>query len=231
MQAKQNLTLALFTSFLVLVLGAAIWGLLYYYGVFSAWVALFASAGASACYLKFYNRKNALYYLWIIILSIGLNFAAQCLSLIIIYQVAYGVPFDVACAAFGDMINENMNGFIINTVFGALFAVFGALWFVLFFRFKKVDKTPEKQPLPQPATVEKIGEEYVKIADFCLKNFVQFVKIQDKSVREQKIGEFQQKYLSRFNAQIKENVIKALQQKSLSGEEMVAVELLKTCMK
>ena len=100
-------------------------------------MALFASAGASACYLKFYNRKNALYYLWIIILSIGLNFAAQCLSLIIIYQVAYGVPFDVACAAFGDMINENMNGFIINTVFGALFAVFGALWFVLFFRFKK----------------------------------------------------------------------------------------------
>ena len=60
MQAKQNLTLALFTSFLVLVLGAAIWGLLYYYGIFSAWVALFATAGASACYLKFYNRKNAL---------------------------------------------------------------------------------------------------------------------------------------------------------------------------
>ena len=233
MKSKQSKIIALFTSFLVLAVGAVVSGLLYYYGIFSAWVALFSTVGASAFYLKCCNKKDAIYYLWMLVFAIGLKIAALCLSLIIQYQTTYGVPFDVASAAFGEIVTENLNGFIINVVFTVAFCILGIAIFKLFNKTKKEKKSDKQEDIEKINTAqpETVGDEYIKIADFCLKNYVQFLNIQDAKEREKKIGEFNQKFLAKFTAEIKQKVLMALSQKKLSDEQLKAFALLKTYMK
>lgn len=233
MKSKQSKFIATFTSFLVLAAGAIVSGMFYYYGIFSAWVALFSTVGANAFYLKCCNKKDAIYYLWMLVFAIGLNIAALCLSLIIQYQTTYGVPFDVASAAFGEIVTENLNGFIINVVFTVAFCILGIAIFKVFNKTRKEKKSHKQEGIEKINTAqpETVGDEYIKIADFCLKNYVQFLNIQDAKEREKKIGEFNQKFLAKFTAEIKQKVLMALSQKKLSDEQLKAFVLLKTYMK
>lgn len=234
MQSRHNIFLALLTSFLVISAGAVLYGVLYYFGVFSAWVALISSTAAFICFFRFYNKSKVLPCLWIVTLSIGLSVAALCFSLIFIYQNTYGMPFDVACSLFGDIVAENVKGFVVHLVFSVVFAVAGMLLYFAFIGMKEQKEQGGKEsgkekPKAEAVKIEpvKVGEEYIKIADFCLNSFVAFNKIEDEAQRRQAVDAFRQKFLNRFSQEIKNNIILAINQKNLSPEQKKAVEEMK----
>ena len=235
MQNKRNTGVALITSLLIMAAGAVIAGLLYYYNVFSAWVVLIATVAAGACYRAFCLKQGTLYYIWMTILSVGLNVASICLTLIVSYQNKFGVPFDVASKAFNDMVADNLSSFIINIVFSGVFTAAGII-IVLMFNKRSQNKASQSTPQveerasesaqEQPISEQPVAEEYVKIAEFCLKNFVEFIHIQDPQLRTVEIDNFRKKYLARFDANIAQNVKAALRKKALSQEEETAFKLL-----
>ncbi len=233
MKNNRSKMIATLSTFLILVIGTVLNGLLCYYGIFSAWIALLSSAGASACYLKICNKKDAFYYLSTIILSIGLNIGAVCLSLIILYQNKFGVPFSVASDAFGDIVTDNLNAFIINVVFCVLFSIAGIVMTSTIFKNKK-SIVRENDSINNGKLVlnqGSVAEEYVKIAEFCLKNYVQFSKIEDAEVRNSKIVEFNKKFFPKFTPEIKQKVLLSLSSMKLSEEQLKAFLLLKLYLK
>ena len=127
---KENLLLAFLFSFLVLVGGAVLWGVLYYYGVFTSWVSFIASFGAVALYNKFYSKIDWKVYVWVIAISLVLNTVSMFLALIlaVIAEVGYtfGEAFDFIMSLF-EPETEFLSAFISDMVYNVLFTLIGVI--------------------------------------------------------------------------------------------------------
>lgn len=227
-EKKQSLALAMLTSLLVLVLGAAIWGVLYYYGWFSAWVAFLAVACASLCWQRFYKTNWAL-YVWTAVWSIVLNIVSMLLTFIVAIQLFYNCSFSIAAELFPSVFSGSQNIFILDCVLSVVFTGLGVLFAFLNTRYAR-KKAAQKQAAEAATVVENTTNQTnptEKIADYFVSRFVKMGEIEDAAEREAKLNEFREQYLSKLDAATKEAVVKTISSKAYTASEVVAVELLK----
>lgn len=249
---QDNTPLALFTSFLVLVLGAVLWGLMYYFGIFSAWIAFIAVFCAGLCYSHFCKHKKALYYIWLIVWSIILNLVAMFLTLTIEVQIIEKCNFIDAIKDLPYYLDLAKKQIIIDVIFSVVFTVIGIIFVVINDKFNKkrakVEKTvdePKKgvtiEPVvieaPQPVAVEEVKEVLAednplrKIADFCHKKYVGFAKLDDPDHNETKVA-FDAKFINKLDAKSKAEIVKYFEAKKYElAIERLAADMLKETLK
>lgn len=224
---KQSLALAMITSLLVIIAGAAIWGVLYYYGWFSAWVAFIAVACASLCWQRFYKTNWAM-YVWTAVWSIVLNIVSMLLTIIVALQVELNCSFSIAAELFSAVFSEGQGDFILDCVLSVVFTGLGMLCVFLNTRYAR--KQAAQKQAAEPVTEQNSNSEAnptEKIADFFVSRFVKMGEIEEAAEREAKLNEFRETYLAKLDAATKEEVVKIISTKTYTASEVVAVELLK----
>ena len=168
---KESLILALLTSFGVAVAGAALWGFLYTFGWFASFVAYFSAFGMVYCYRKFY-KLNWFSYVWITVLSIGLNILACYLSIIINAMIEVGCSFEIATEAFRITWSEIAADVISDWIISAVFTALGVFSYAKYENNRKNVKT-EKNIRPTEYTeinengVENTTNNATRTCPFC----------------------------------------------------------------
>lgn len=226
-EKKQSLALAMLTSLLVIVAGAAVWGVMSYYGVFSAWVAFLAVVCASLCWQRFYKTNWAL-YVWTAVWTIVLNIVSVLLTILIAFQVEFNCSLSVASQLFASYFPEVQKLFIDSCIYSVVFTGLGVLFAFLSTRVSK-KKAKQKQAC-EPVAEQSANSEVSpteKIADFFVSRFVKMGEIEDAAERETNLNEFRETYLAKLDAATKEEIVKIIFTKTYSEKELVAVELLK----
>lgn len=236
MKNRKNLPLALLTSFLVLILGGALWGLVYYYNIFSAWISFIAVFCAGLCYTCFYRKTNWVFYVWLIVLSVGINLAAMFISLAFKVQLVYDCTFSEALKLLPENLAYAKNAVIVDVVFSVVFTIVGVIFAFVSNKYRK-----EKSIKPEGRTKVKpvpVYEESVqlntqdaalnKIANYCLKNYIELLKLEENE-RNLKMAEFDEKTISKLDAISKQTIAKILNEKSFNTEieRVAAQELMK----
>lgn len=127
-EQKKSLPLALLFSFLVCLLGAIVWGLVYSIGFFVAIISAVTVMCAIMVYQKFY-KVNWLTYLWVIIWVVLLNEISMLITLTIMLMnevggaYSFGECFNALTQAIndgGEMTSAFTSDSIMNVVFSLL---------------------------------------------------------------------------------------------------------------
>ena len=227
-EKKQSLALALLTSFLVVVVGAALWGVLYYYGVFSAWVAFLAVFCAGLCWQRFY-KTNWVFFVWTAVWSIVLNIASMIFALIIALQIGFACSFSIAIEMFASAFSELKDAFILDCVLSIVFTAIGLLFAFLNYKFSKKKAQAKQSEVVQVAGSEQKAETnpLEKIGDFLVGRYAKIGEIENAEERETKLQELRDGYISKLDQASKEEIVKIVSGKTYSASQLVAVELLK----
>lgn len=137
---KQSLPIALLLSFLVGLLGAGLWGVLYYFGWFVSIVAYITAFGMFFIYLKFYNKMNWLPFVWTLVWIIILNILASFLAVVIAVSIEVAIPLSEAFVATIEVFDVVLKDFIIDMLLGTLFSVLGVITYYKVYKNKRVEK-------------------------------------------------------------------------------------------
>ena len=124
-QKKDNIFVALLLSFLVAVAGAALWGVLYYYGIFAAIVSYITAFGMIAVYKCFAKKNNVLPWIWSAIWIIVLTILSAFLTLLIALVVEYDVTMKGAINLLKYVWSEVSGIFYKDFILGIIFALLG----------------------------------------------------------------------------------------------------------
>ena len=127
---KKNITLAFVLSALIAVVGAVVWGLLYYAGWFASIVSYATVFGMIFVYAK-YHKINAITYVWVLALNIILNVLACFLAIIFAVMAEASCSFVVAVEAFGSAFSEIAGQFLGDILLSILFSVLGAVTVII----------------------------------------------------------------------------------------------------
>ncbi len=241
---KESLPLALFTSFLVMVVGAVIWGILYYYGIFSSWVAFISTACAGLVYCCFYKKRTTIFYFWIIVMSLVLNLLSVFFTLTVFVQINNQVSVAEAFNLFGEIFAEVefKRAFLRDVLLCAGFTFIGGIFLLLFYKLypkskKKVEEVEEVEVKVQPKIEEyaqdeqkprltKEEQETKTVADYYVKEMAKIVSLKDNKNVQQKMSQFETKYISKMTKQMKERVLNYLLNQKYSGNELKAAKVL-----
>lgn len=119
--------LALLCSFLVCVLGAIVWGILYVEGWFASPVAYFTAFGAFFVYEKFNKEVTKKSFAWVLVWVIVLNAMASFIAMVVAVAIEAEVAIDVALNAILSVIGQIFIRFVIDIVLGTVFGVLGVV--------------------------------------------------------------------------------------------------------
>lgn len=123
---KQNLTLALVLSFLVALVGSAIWGVMYYFGWFASIISYATAFGMFAVYMKF-AKMSKLAFVWTLVWVILLDTIACFLSIVIAVSINAGVALSEAFMLTIDSFYAIAGNFAFDVIIGAVFGVLGVV--------------------------------------------------------------------------------------------------------
>ena len=245
--AKQNLALAMLTSFLAAVVGAVVWGLLYYQGWFVGYISLLSMLGAGACYLKFYYKIDWKFYVWNILIIVVLNVVASILSdlimIMLFNNVSFGDAFGLYKTLFTDDAYKTM--YILNMVSNLLFCGFGIAFAVFIFYRKnyariQIEKSTKRQDNSQQFEkkqtqvfpIEQINASAIKTGELILSKYVEILKELNETNNKEdfikKRQEIENNYVNNLPDEIKKDIINYISTISpTSKEEENAIKLLK----
>lgn len=146
-ETKQKIQLikALSLSFLVALVGAVLWGLIYSLGWFVCIIAYANAFIMLTVFSKFCPNKIRLGFVWTICWSISFIIVSSCASLIVYNMSNSGCSFEVALNLVMNEIGINGLEFIINGGLGVIFAVMGALSFLKFHKSKGENEVVENK--------------------------------------------------------------------------------------
>lgn len=125
-------------SFLVMLAGAVVWGLLYYIGLFTSWVSLITGLFAVIVYFKFNPNINWVVYVWTICVSITLNFLSLFATLAVYASSGLGVSFGEGLVYVFNLISEPefMAALTSDIIYTVLFSIIGSVLTIIYFKKK-----------------------------------------------------------------------------------------------
>lgn len=151
---RESLALALLASFGVAVVGAGLWGLLYSFGWIASFVAYFSAFGMIYFYKKFY-KLNWFAYVWIAVISLGLNTLACYLSIIFNAMIEMKCSFAIANQAFRMAWSEIASDVITDWIISAVFTVLGLFSYV---QYEKRNRAAKSDKTIRPTEYTEINE-------------------------------------------------------------------------
>ena len=135
-KVKQSITIALFLSLGVCILGAIVWGLMYQLGVFSTLISAISAVLALLAYRKFY-KLNWIAYLWVALWSILLNELAMLIVEAIMISSELEIGFSQGFSSICDLIANNSDArsiFVSNSIWSIAFCLLGVILTILSIR-------------------------------------------------------------------------------------------------
>lgn len=135
-KVKQSITIALFLSLGVCILGAIVWGLMYQLGVFSTLISAISAVLALLAYRKFY-KLNWIAYLWVALWSILLNELAMLIVEAIMISSELEIGFSQGFSSICDLIANNSDArsiFVSNSIWSIAFSLLGVILTILSIR-------------------------------------------------------------------------------------------------
>ena len=135
-KVKQSITIALFLSLGVCILGAIVWGLMYQLGVFSTLISAISAVLALLAYRKFY-KLNWIAYLWVALWSILLNELAMLIVEAIMISSELGIGFSQGFSSICDLIAHNSDArsiIVSNSIWSIAFSLLGVILTILSIR-------------------------------------------------------------------------------------------------
>lgn len=237
---KQNLPLAMLTSFLCATVGAVIWGLMYYQGWFVGYISLLSMFATGWCYLKFYYKLDWKFYVWNITIVVLLNLVSSILCDLLVMMSIYNVTFGSAFSLYQQLLSDNAyrTMYILNLVSNLIFSAFGIGFAVYIFRGRhyvnmQIEKTKNfSQHKEKP--VESISATAVSQAEQVIAEYVKLFKQTnlDSSEFIKKRKQIEKTYLINLSESEKNDMIKYIDNiKTATPEEENAIKLLKIKLK
>lgn len=150
---KQSLPLALTLSFLVALVGACLWGVLYYFGWFASIISFITAFGMFFVYLKFYNKMNYLPFVWTLVWIILLNIFASFFAIVIAVSKEAGVTLGVAFTATIENFSLVVKDFAVDMLLGTVFSVLGVISYYRVYKVKQA-KTVEQNVVYNYTTLD-----------------------------------------------------------------------------
>lgn len=147
-ERKQSLPLALLLSFAVSVVGACLFGLIYYTGFISVWVAFLSGAVAFMVY-NIFHKTNWLSFVWVMLWTIILDEVALILASGIAISGELSCSVGEAIDALFQLVgsdSEVKGAFLRDTILSAVFAVLGV---GCYFVSLKLKEKKEKEAMAQ----------------------------------------------------------------------------------
>lgn len=122
---KNNIAAGLILSFLIAVAGAALWGLLYYYGIFAAIVSYITAFGMIAVYKCFVKKNSPLPWIWSAFWILALTVVSAILTLLFTLMIEFNVGMGDAVTLLRAVWSQVSSAFFKDLTLGIVFAALG----------------------------------------------------------------------------------------------------------
>lgn len=126
MNRRENLLLAMLFSFLVGVVGALVWGLIYIGGWYVSFMAFVTAFAMYKVYSRFASI-NSFTFAWILLLVILLNAVSTYFAIVIVVANNSNVSFMTSYNYIKEMFSLFKDSFFKDCAMGAIFGIIGVV--------------------------------------------------------------------------------------------------------
>ncbi len=237
---KQNLPLAMLTSFLSATACAVVWGLMYYQGWFVGYISLLSMFASGWCYLKFYYKLDWKFYVWNISVVVILNLLSSILCDLLVMMSIYNVTFGSAFSLYQQLLSDSAyrTMYVLNLVSNLIFSGFGIGFAVYIFRGRhyvnmQIEKTKNTSQIKtNKETI--ISATTVAQAETIIAEYVDLFKQTNLTSEEfiEKRKQIEKTYLNDLSESQKNDILEYIKNlKAGTVEEENAINLLKIKLK